>query len=257
MDDIRNLLNEWPYDAARCVRKIVGSDGRERLQARTPMGIEQYELDGRPDGLRPHGCESALAYAEEQIDRRAAETGAPHGFELDEELAAELQHEGLIYYYRYLVCFQIGEYELVARDTARNLRMFDVLQAHCPDEGTVHSSTQYRPYLLRMNAAARSLLAVGRTEYGTAKRIIREALETIRELEPVPTDTFEYEKERSLAILRGMLRAIPKDKPLTAEDLLRRELHEAVAAENYARAAQIRDRLRGLAAGRGRRAGQA
>jgi hypothetical protein len=246
MRDITDILNGWPYDPGSSVRKLQAEDGRELIQVRTPLGIEQYEMTGRPDGARPYGCESALEYVEGLAARHEAEEGTRSGFAIDEGLASELQQEGLIYYYRYLVCFQIGEYERVAQDAARNLRMSDVLAAYCDDESVVHESEQYRPYVLRMNAAARALMAVGREEYRQANAIIDESIRRIESLPEVPTATFGYEKKRSLAILRGMRRAIPKPKPLTPADKLRQELQQAVSKEQYERAAEIRDRLRTL-----------
>jgi len=43
-----------------CVAR--GVDGRPIMQVRTPLGIEQYELDGRPDGRHPHDMESVLDF---------------------------------------------------------------------------------------------------------------------------------------------------------------------------------------------------
>ena len=60
--DLRKILKSWPYDPEQDARIIRGDDGRDLLQVRTPLGIEQYEMDGRPDGARPHGMESALEY---------------------------------------------------------------------------------------------------------------------------------------------------------------------------------------------------
>ena len=244
--DISDILSDWPYDSDACVRKIVAEDGRELLQVRTPLGIEQYELSGRPDGLRPYDCESVLEYVEGQSERHLPGPAASGEFEIDAETAAELQHEGLIYYYRYLICFQIGEYASVISDTYRNLRMFDLLKAWCTDADTVNSSEQYRPYVLRINAAARALTAVAEEQHAQAKNIVLEAVRTIERLEHVPTATFDYERERSLAILRGMLRAIPAEKRKTEADRLKDELTRAITEENYERAAQLRDRLNAL-----------
>ena len=41
--------------AVRIARKIVGEDGKEKLQVRLDLGLLQMELNGRPDGERPHG----------------------------------------------------------------------------------------------------------------------------------------------------------------------------------------------------------
>src|SRR6516164_5389851 len=66
--DIRRILEAWPYDPDKDARLTQGEDGREILQVRTPVGLEQYELDGRPDGARPHGMESALEFYLQRLE---------------------------------------------------------------------------------------------------------------------------------------------------------------------------------------------
>jgi UvrB/UvrC motif-containing protein len=245
MSDLTDILNEWPYDPSAYVRKIEAEDGRELIQVRTPTGIEQYEITGRPDGLEPYGFPTMLEYAESQLE--PGPDGSPGRFTIDADTAGELQHEGLLFYYRYLVCFQIGEYGVVVRDTARNLRMFDVLKAHCEDAEIVNASEQYRPYVMRMSAAARALSSINSEDYAQARGVVEVGIQSIERLTTVPTTTFEFEKERSLAILRGMLKAIPEPKEASPEDTLRQELDDAVESEDYERAATLRDRLRDLA----------
>ena len=58
--DITDILREWEYDSDNQIRIVQAEDGRQVLQVRQPMGIEQYELDGRPDGKRPFGKDTAL-----------------------------------------------------------------------------------------------------------------------------------------------------------------------------------------------------
>jgi hypothetical protein len=100
------------------VRKVKGLDGREKLQLRIDLGLLQMEMDGRPDGQRPHNCESYLVYHQRRAIR-AAERGEE--YELTSEQCGELQQEGIQYYHRYLSLFQIDEFEGVIRDTQRNL----------------------------------------------------------------------------------------------------------------------------------------
>ena len=51
--DLRKTLQAWPYDPEQDARVLPGEDGRQIVQVRTPLGIEQYEVGGRPDGARP------------------------------------------------------------------------------------------------------------------------------------------------------------------------------------------------------------
>ena len=66
--DLNSLLQDWPHEAGAIkVRKIVGLDGHEKLQLRIDLGILQMELTGRPDGQRPHNCESLLVYHQDEM----------------------------------------------------------------------------------------------------------------------------------------------------------------------------------------------
>jgi len=99
--DIRRLLQGWPPDPEKPARIVPGEDGREILQVRTPLGLEQLEMEGRPDGARPHGEESELEFQLKRFERARA-AGEEAEFELSSEECAELFSEGTLYYFRYL-----------------------------------------------------------------------------------------------------------------------------------------------------------
>ena len=76
--DIVPLLKGWDYEPGTInVRKISGIDGAPKLQMRLDLGLLQMEMSGRPDGVRPHGCESLLEYFESQLSRSTARATAP------------------------------------------------------------------------------------------------------------------------------------------------------------------------------------
>jgi hypothetical protein len=53
--DIGKALKGWTFEAGQVnVRLIRGNDGRPKLQLRLDLGLLQMELNGRPDGKRPH-----------------------------------------------------------------------------------------------------------------------------------------------------------------------------------------------------------
>src|SRR5262249_31582940 len=90
--DLNSLLKDWPHESGAIkVRKVPGLDGREKLQLRIDLGLLQMEMDGRPDGQRPHNCESYLIYHQRRA-LRAAERG--EDYELTPEQCSELQQEG-------------------------------------------------------------------------------------------------------------------------------------------------------------------
>ena len=161
--DLNNLLEDWPHEpGAVKARKIIGNDGREKIQLRIDLGLIQMEVTGRPDGQRPFGFESLLDY--HQARAREAE-GRGGAYELDQADLLLLQQEGHQYYHRYLSLFQLREYPSVIRDTERNLRLFDFVSGHCDDEEFKWGAfEQYRPYVLMMKTRASASLEL-QTEY--------------------------------------------------------------------------------------------
>src|SRR2546429_7269356 len=81
--DLTPLLKGWDYEPGTInVRKIFGADGRPKVQMRVELGLLQMELNGRPDGARPHGHESLLDYFEQQLREHNRRHGTELGFHL-------------------------------------------------------------------------------------------------------------------------------------------------------------------------------
>lgn len=245
-DDIGHILDRWKYDRRRTVRKIVGRDGRERIQVRLELGLLQMELDGRPDGKKPYNKESWLDYYELRAARSEQERGALGRFMLNHRDFFRLSEEGLLYYNRYVVLFQMGDYRRTERDTARNLRMFDFVKKYAIDENDGFSLEQYRAYLIRMNRAAHALRRMKMKDYDGALEEIDRAICQISALEDIDLPTAKIEKERSLGILKEMFDKIYEERPPTEKELLVNALDKAVTEERYEDAASIRDRLKEL-----------
>jgi len=67
--DLTDILKEWPYEPGELhVRLIEGADGEPKLQVRLDLGLLQMNVEGRPDGERPHGYDSLLEYHEARLD---------------------------------------------------------------------------------------------------------------------------------------------------------------------------------------------
>ena len=92
--DLNWLVKDWSHEPGSIkVRKIMGLDGREKLQLRIDLGLLQMEMEGRPDGQRPHNCESLLAYHQRRA-QRAGERGETYQLSPEQR---ELQQEGIQY----------------------------------------------------------------------------------------------------------------------------------------------------------------
>lgn len=239
--DITRILARWSYDEDDAIRRITTASGRDVLQVRLPLGIEQYELDGRPDGQRPRSQESWL-----HVYRRRARRHSPN-FTLTDRDIERLYEEGLLYYYRYLRFFQMQEYRLCARDTRRNIRLLEFVSTF-GGEKQAEQLEQYRPYILRMNFMSRALWRLQRdNNIRAALRIIDKGIAEIEDM-PIVEDNqvFEFEKVRSLQSLSDLHRQLNDHLPVPKDVQLKKEMGEAVQAEDYERAAELRDSLRRL-----------
>lgn len=243
--DIRELLRDWPYDPEKSVRIIEGDDARELLQVRTPVGIEQFELEGRPDGLRPHNKESAFDFYLSRLEKAQA-AGEDAAFHLNHTECAELFEEGVLYYFRYLHLFQLEDWARTARDTGRNLRLFDFVAKYAHRKEDRQHLEQWRPYIMRINAVARAMLEVEEHAHERALHILRETIEKIEALDSVDNQTFHVERDRSLQSLRETIEQVEKSKPLTELEQLEKQLREAVDGQAFERAAELRDQIRSL-----------
>ena len=244
--DISEVLRAWGYDRLNNIRKIKGDNDKEKIQIRLPLGIEQFEVDGRPDGKRPYGKESLLEYYKAKVEDYKEKTGSDEGFVLTKESCSRLYEEGLLYYYRYVLFFQLKDYEKVVRDTQRNIEYFDFVKKYAVEEEDRLTLEQYRPYIIRMNTLGKGLAYLERNEYEKALRKFEEGIRAIESLPDIEKSTFTYEKERSLGLLRGMAKEIIGKKPLSEKEKLQRKLQEAIERENYERAAELRDRIQKL-----------
>jgi hypothetical protein len=154
--------------------------------------------------------------------------------------------EGTLYYQRYLYCFQLRRFAETVRDTERNLRLFDFVHRHAAREEDRLYLERWRPYVLRMHAAARAMIEVEDQRFGQALQTVRRAMDQIESLEELEDETFRYERKRSLQALREFVNQLERTRPRSEVETLEQELRQAVATQEFERAAVLRDRLREL-----------
>jgi single-stranded DNA-specific DHH superfamily exonuclease len=202
-------------------------------------------MDGRPDGARPHGLESALEFYQRRFEE-ARIAGHEAEFELSPRECGELFNEGTLYYFRYVRLFQLKDWARTIRDTARNLRAFDFLHRCARREEDRQFLEKWRPYILRVNASAAAMLQLEKNAYDQALSIVNQAVAKIETLEELDDDTFKFERERSVMALRELASQIQKNRPLSELERLEHQLRRAIEKQEFERAAQLRDRLREL-----------
>src|SRR5437016_1279317 len=244
--DVNTILKDWPHEpGAIKVRKIVGLDGREKLQLRIDLGVVQMEMNGRPDGVRPHGCESLLAY--HQL-KAAHAVGRGENYELTTEQCAELQQEGIQYYHRYLSLFQINDFAGVVRDTQRNLDLFTFVTEHTDRDELSWSLQQFRPYVLMMNTRAKASILLGQGKFAEAVAEIERGRDAIGDFFQDSNFPELVSKSSEIAFLNEWLEEVKAKRPLSKLEIMQREMETAITKELYERAAELRDAIKLLKA---------
>lgn len=245
--DLNTILRDWPHEVGAIkVRKILGLDGREKLQLRIDLGILQMEMTGRPDGQRPHGCESLLIY--HQLRAARAEQQKGDKYELTQEQCAELQQEGIQYYHRYLSLFQLNDFPGVVRDTQRNLDLFTFVTEHTDREEVAWSLQQFRPYVLMMNTRAKSSILLAQGKFVDAMAEIQHGRDKIMDFFQRSNFPELAAKSSEIAFLDEWMDEVRAKRPLSKLEVMQREMELAVTKEMYERAAELRDQIKQLKA---------
>lgn len=237
--DISRILEEWEYSEENNIRIIHTDSGKAVLQVRELMGISQYELDGRPDGRKEGIFDSYLEYI---IEREKKDGGK---FTLSGKDVAELEAESRLFYYRYLLCFQLNDFARVVRDTSHNLEICRIVDIYSKDMKVKLGILQYRPFLIKMNAISRAMISLQKNIKILAKQILESAVTTLRTMPDLNASVYMLEKSRSINYLESAIRQLDAGEK-TLLDTLVMELDRAVALENYEKAAELRDKIREL-----------
>jgi hypothetical protein len=240
--DLDNILGDWPHEPGQIkVRRIVGNDGREKIQLRLDLGVIQMNVAGRPDGQHPHGCESLLEWHKERAEEAAA---AGEKYQLNAEECGELQQEGIQYYHRYISLFQLEDFHSVVRDTQRNLELFNFVAKHAERAEFIQGMEQFRPYVTMMNTRARASIELDRGDFGAAERQIERGKERILEAYKNQGSPEAGPTSPEIVFLDEWLNEVRSKRPLSRLERLHKEMDEAIAHEAYERAAELRDQIR-------------
>lgn len=240
--DLRTILDGWDYEPGKIsCRKIVGRDGREKIQTRIDLGVLQIETTGRPDGRRPYGASSLLEYHEQRLAMHKRVHGDETEFTLTPEQCRDLRHEGYLYYQRYLSCFVLEEFDAVEQDTGRNLRLIDFCQEHAATAQDRAALLPQRPYVQMMNSRAKVYRALRNELYSDALMLVEHGIELIRAMHEDAEEAADPPPEIVvLSRLRDeVFERMPADEPIR----LQWQLRAALEREDYEEAARIRDQI--------------
>lgn len=245
--DIGRLLNDWPFDPDSNIRHIRAADGREKLQVRVEQGpfrgILQMDLEGRPDGDRPHGHDFALDFYVNERDQVAESDGS---FQLDRQMCEELFDESRQVYERYAFLLQLADFERVMRDTSRNMRLFRFVNTYAEHPDDRDKLERWWPYILRIYGTAKAMLALRHQGAEQAIKVVDSIRHRIHGLDGVDAVEYRLELDRSLEALEELETELQSHLEPTPRQKLEQELAKAVEDEAYERAADLRDQLRDL-----------
>jgi len=245
--DLYSTLQEWPYDPDQIsVRKILGTDGKVRIQMRVELGIIQMEETGRPDGEQPQGCESLLEYHKKRLHAHEERNGTALGFVLTPQQCQELRNEASLYYRRFVARFVLEEFAEVTADTAHNLSIFDFCReyAHEPDDRICLES--FRPYVLMMDARSRAYQALHDHQPASALAHVNRGILHIKQSLEQRGEGDALARCEEIKMLRAMTGEISSKIPEDSLILTRRALRTAIENEHFEEAARLRDALRNL-----------
>ncbi|MEW6752349.1 MAG: UvrB/UvrC motif-containing protein [Candidatus Latescibacterota bacterium] len=235
--DIGDLLNDWPFNPDEfTARRIRARDGSEKIQIRIDMGVLQLELQGRPDGQRPHDSESLLEYYTALLENE-------HGYVLDEEECEDLFQEAWQYYHRYLSLFYLEDYAGVERDAQHTLDLFALVQEHAAEDEIKWYFEQYYPHAVMMQTRSRAMVALDGEDYPAALRHVEDGIGRIERFVEEWEEEEGEEELPELAFLRDWHEELEEERPLSQREQLERDLRVAVEAENFEEAARLRDKL--------------
>ena len=234
--DIDFIFREWPYQPGVISARLVrAEDGRDVLQMRIEMGVLQMETTGRPDGEKPHGAPTFLDWASGQ----ARQYG--DSFALAEEQCFEIDREFLQYYHRRICCLALREFGRAVADADHTLALMDFVAAHSPEPQWTASHEQYRPFVLFHRTQAAAMVRLQESGPEAAIEEINHGLQRLRELFLARETAEQFDADdlvKHLVELKESLREEYKVGQTLAE-----QLADAVAAEQYERAARLRDEI--------------
>lgn len=234
--DIDRILQGWPFRPGEVLARVVKAlDGRQVIQMRIDLGVLQLEMDGRPDGEHPSGNETYFDFLVSEVIREGER------FQLSEEQCSEADREFFQYYHRRICWLALREFRRAAADADHSLAFMDFVQHHSPNEEWTASHEQYRPFVLFHRVQAGALAEL--EEHGPEAAIeeINRGLAKFRDLFARYELAEQFESDELVARLIELKESVRTHYQVGRT--LNEQLADAVAAEQYELAAELRDQL--------------
>jgi hypothetical protein len=247
--DIDDAIQGWPYNPEPgdvIAREVRARDGRTVLQVRVELGVLQMEAGGRPDGTRPHGFVSYLDYLRYRAAGRSQSPEAKaDSWMMSRDHCSAADREFVQYYHRRVAWLALQRYDRALLDADHTLALMDFVCRHGIDDDYVASHERFRGLVLFHRTQASAALALERRKPEEAIDIVREGVERLSthhqqwSADHDQAETPNPSLIEQLHVLESEIR-----KNFVVDKTLREQLEEAVASEDYERAARLRDQIR-------------
>jgi hypothetical protein len=249
--DLDETIQGWPYEPESgevIAREVQARDGRTVIQIRVELGVLQLEVSGRPDGLRPHGFTTYLEYLRYRSSARGIVTSgsdsAPH-WRMSQENCNDTDRELIQFSHRRVAWLALMRYDRALRDADHTLALMDFVAGHGIDEEYIASHERFRGLVLFHRHQAAAALALERRRPEEAIDVVREGVAQLgRHQEEWFADRVREESPDQTLIDQLLVLEQEIRKNFGVGKTLREQLDEAVAREDYERAARLRDQIR-------------
>ncbi len=253
--DLTAILTAWPLNSKSVNARIITCrDGEMQLQIRLDCGILQMFLDGRPDGQRPHKCQTMLEYMERTLGMTSA-SDKPKRFTRKEW--TELDREMTQYYHRRVGLLTVAKnaqeidknielasscYRRAVRDAEFTLQAMDFINDNCDDDEFVEIHERFRPFVLWHRTIAMTQQKILDNDFDLAIEQVKMGMGNIAKVYEDHGLAKWLKHDPSMLELKQLEKQIRKRYNIKAT--LDEQLQEALANENYEKAADIRDQLK-------------
>jgi hypothetical protein len=234
--DLDAIFQDWPFKPGVISARLVkASDDRQVLQMRIEMGVLQMEMQGRPDGEKPGGEMTYLAWLQRQV------TEAPDTFAISKSQCMELDREFLQFYHRRICCLALRQFARAAADADHTLSLMDFVAKYSSNPEWTLSHEQYRPFVLFHQTQATAMVELQRSDAEAAIEVINQGMEKMRALFVKNEIEEQFDSDELVAQLVELKESLRQEYHVGRT--LDEQLAEAIANEQYEHAARLRDEI--------------
>ena len=238
--DIDFILDGWEYKPGMVQARLVQAPGgRQVIQMRVDLGVLQLESVGRPDGVKPHGQLTFLAYLRDQA-RLGEKSG--NKFVLTDEQCQEADREFVQHYHRRICWLALRHYQRAIADADNTLAYMDFVNRYSPSDEYTQAHEQYRGFVIFQRTQASAALQAEQQKPERAVEEVKAGLEHLREFFAAHDLEEQMDDDGMVQHLRRIEERLREEYKI--ENTLAEQLADAVANEDYERAARLRDELK-------------